>query len=130
MVFLKELETQFQVYQNTALSAGISPPDGRIQAILARDFSAKLYKCQEVEKAKLEMFQNQEGARAFWIFCAAVIDETKNGNISVGSDNPPPSHFVELLASIVRLYCMKLIEMNGEDFSLDVSGDNPKPERN
>jgi len=121
MVFLAQLQSQHDSYERIAWSVGLSRPVGKIRASVARDFAEKLRDCSEVAKAKTEMFQDQAGAQAFWIYSEAVIDETKSGSISTLSDNPPASVFVELLASTVFLFCQNLIKKNECDVLLDVA---------
>jgi hypothetical protein len=108
--FLKELDDQLEVYQRTAWSLGLSRPVGRISATAARDFADKLKRCEVVATAKSEMSADQAGAQAFWLYCEAAIDETKLGSIRTLSDDPPPSKFVELLASTVFLFCERLLK--------------------
>jgi len=68
------------------------------------------------------MFEDQAGAQAFWIYSEAVVDEAKLGSIcTVSNDTPPPSYFVELLASTVFLYCEHLLKQGEGDVYLDVA---------
>jgi hypothetical protein len=121
MRFLQELEDQLEIFQRTAWSLGLSRPAGKISATVARDFAIKLRKCEEVAKAKTEMFQDQKGAQAFWIYCEAAIDETKLGTIRTLSDDPLSSHFVELLASIVFLFCDRMLKQGEGDVYVEES---------
>ena len=114
MDFLAQLESQLEAYQRSAWSSGLSRPVGKIRASVARDFAKKLKDCREEATAKMRMFEDQAGAQAFWIYSEAVIDGAKDGSIRTASDNPPPSHFVELLAGATFLFCQNLLKGDGD----------------